>query len=157
MLADTQLAMDQNAAAVQTLSRLEPSQTNDMTQTLLGIALARTGQTAQAGQIAGKLAAPPDAGPSLLYAQARLRAATGDTAQATRLLAACFEATLPSLLEGFKAHARECPEFAAIASGPEFARALETRSKVPESKCSGGSSCAGCPMSGKCPRSQASQ
>ena len=50
MLAETQLAMDQNAAAVQTLSALEPSKRTAMTQLLLGIALVRSGKADQAKQ-----------------------------------------------------------------------------------------------------------
>ena len=156
-LAETQLAMDQNAAAVQTLSALEPSKTTAMAQSLLGIALVRSGKTDEAKQIAEKISLPNDAGPSVTYTVARLYAATGDSAKATGLLKACFEATLPSQLDAFKSHAKTCPEFAAIASTPEFAGAMKTESKVPESKCSGGSSCAGCPTSGKCPKSQGKQ
>jgi hypothetical protein len=156
MLAETQLALDQNAAAVKTLS-LEPREATEMTQALLGIALARSGKAESAKQIAEKLLLPADAGPIVTYAAARLHAATGNPAKAVGLLTACFEAVAPSQLEGFKSHAKQCPEFAVIASNSDFARALETKSKVPESKCSGGSSCAGCPMSGKCPRSQGKQ
>jgi tetratricopeptide (TPR) repeat protein len=154
LLAETQLAMDQNEAAVATLSALQTVQASPTTQSLLGIALVRSGKMGRAKQIAQELAVPADAGPSATYAAARLHAATGDSAKAFALLRTCFEATLPSQLEGFKSHARECPEFAKVAADPGFAAALETRSKVSESKCSGGSSCAGCPMSGKCPRSQ---
>jgi hypothetical protein len=154
MLAETQLAMDQNAAAVQTLSDLEPSKRTAMAQLLLGIALVRSGKADQAKQIAEKFSLPNDAGPTVTYTAARLHAAVGDSAKAMTLLKACFEGTLPSQLDGFKSHAKTCPEFAAMASTPEFAAAMKTESKMPESKCSGGSSCAGCPMRGKCPKSQ---
>lgn len=154
MLAETQLAVGQNAEAAKMLSDLAPAKTTPMTQALLGIALARSSKADEAKQIAGKFSLPADAGPSLTYAAARLYASVGDSAKAAELLKTCFEATLPSMLEGYKTHARSCTEFAAIASRPEFARVLETQSKVPESKCSGGRSCAGCPMAGKCPKSQ---
>jgi Flp pilus assembly protein TadD len=154
MLAETQLALDLNAEAVKMLAALEADKATPMTRSLLGIAVARTGKTDEAKRIAGQLHLPDDARPGTTYAAARLHAAIGDSAVAVKLLASCFEATLPSMLEGFKAHAKACPEFAAIASTPEFATALNTQSKMPESKCSGGSSCAGCPMSGKCPKSQ---
>jgi hypothetical protein len=156
-LAETQLAMDKNAAAVQTLSVLEPSKTTAMTNVLLGISLARSGKIDKAKRIAATVSLPNDAGPSVTYAAARLHAATGDSAKAMGLLKACFEATLPSQLEGFKSHAKTCPEFAAVASTSAFAAVMETESKVPESKCSGGSSCAGCPMRGTCPKSQGKQ
>lgn len=157
MLAETQLAMDQNAAAVQTLSALEPSKKTAMAQLLLGIALGRSRKADQAKGIAENVTLPKDAGPTVTYTAARLYAATGDSAKATALLKACFEGTLPSQLDGFKSHAKTCAEFAAIASTPEFAAVMKTESKVPESKCSGGSSCAGCPMRGKCPKSQGKQ
>ena len=156
-LAETQLAMDQNTAAVQTLSALEPSKTTAMAQLFLGIALVRSGKADQAKQIAEKFSLPNDAAPSVTYTAARLYAATGDSAKAMGLLKACFEATLPSQLDSFKSHAKTCPEFATVASNPEFAGVMKTESKVSESKCSGGSSCAGCPMSGKCPKSQGKQ
>ena len=57
---------------------------------------------------------------------------------------------------GYKAHAKACPEFAALPSA-ELAKVMATESKVPESKCSGGSSCAGCPNRGKCAHGQAAQ
>jgi tetratricopeptide (TPR) repeat protein len=155
LLAETQLAMNQNEEAVKTLSPLEPAKGTAMTRALFGISLVRTGKAEDARRIAGELTLPADAGPSVKYAVARLHAATGDSATAAKLLTACFEGTLPSMLDDFKSHAKVCPEFAAMATKPEFAAALETKSKMPESKCSGGSGCAGCPMSGKCPHSQA--
>lgn len=157
MLAQTQLAMSQDAAAIKTLTAMDTSKATAMTQSLLGIALLRTGKMAEAKQIADKLELPADGGPAVTYAAARLHAGTGDSAKAMELLAKGFERTLPSQLEAFKSHAKQCPEFAAVAATPEFARVLETKSKMPESKCSGGSSCAGCPMSGKCPKSQGKQ
>jgi hypothetical protein len=157
MLAETQLAIDQNANAVQTLSALGASQRTVMTQLLLGIAAARTGKTDEAKRIAEKVNLPKDAGPGITYTAARLQAAIGDSAKAMVLLKKSFEGTLPSLLDGFKSHAKTCPEFASIVSIPEFADVMKTESKVPESKCSGGKSCAGCPMSGKCPKSQGKQ
>ena len=157
ILAETQLAMNQNAEAAATLSALKPDKTTDAVRALLGVALARTGKMDQARQIAQQLSLPADAGPGVMYAAARLHAATGNPSKAVELLKAGFEATLPSALDSFKAHAKVCPEFAAILSTPEFVRVLETESKMPESKCSGGSSCAGCPMRGKCAGSQAKQ
>jgi hypothetical protein len=154
MLAETQLAMSRTADAVKTLSALEDSKATAMTQALLGIALVRCDRADEAKKIATKLELPAEAGPNLLYAAAQLHAGTGDSAKALKLLQTCFEATLPSILDGFKSHAKACPEFAAMAASPEFVAVLATKSKMPESKCSGGSSCAGCPMAGKCPHSQ---
>ena len=83
-----------------------------------------------------------------------MHAVVGNHDEALRLLGRCFEAVTPSRLAGFKTHAAQSPEFAALASSGGFAKVLQTKSKVAESKCSGGSSCAGCPMRSKCPKSQ---
>jgi tetratricopeptide (TPR) repeat protein len=155
MLAETQLSMEQNAEAVKTLSSLPAGQADAASRALLGIALARTGKRDETKQIAAAFALPEGAGPGLAYAAARLHGAAGDAAKALQLLKTCLEAVPASRQEGFQTHARTCPEFAAMASTADFAAALATPSKVHESKCSGGSSCAGCPMSGKCPKSQA--
>jgi tetratricopeptide (TPR) repeat protein len=154
MLAETQLAMDRNADAVKTLSAVKPNEATEMTQLLLGIAQARSGKKDQASRIAEKIELPKDASPSVTYTAARLYAAVGNSPKAITLMKLCFEGTLPSLLDGFKAHARTCPDFAAMVATAEFASVLKTESTVPESKCSGGSSCAGCPMRGSCPKSQ---
>ncbi len=157
LLAETQLALNQNAEAVKTLSAVDPSKATEMTQLLLGIAMVRDGKADQAKQIAAKFSLPKDAGPNVIYTAARLHASTGDSAKTLQLLTACFETTLPSQLDGFKSHAKSCPEFIALASTAEFAKVLKTESKMPESKCSGGSSCAGCPMRGNCAKSQANK
>jgi tetratricopeptide (TPR) repeat protein len=154
MLAETQLSLEENAAAVKTLSVLPSGQRDTSVLALLGIALARSGKKDAAKQIADELALPQSAGPGIVYAVARLHAAAGDSAKALGLLKTCFESVPASRQAGFQAHAKNCPEFAAMASTAEFTAALATASKVAESKCSGGSSCAGCPMSGKCPKSQ---
>jgi ferredoxin len=69
-------------------------------------------------------------------------------------LTSCFAAVPPSRLDELKNHARKCSEFAGVASSPAFAQALQTQSKVAESKCSGGSSCSTCPMRGNCEHGQ---
>lgn len=89
-----------------------------------------------------------------MYTVARLSAMTGNSAEAVQLLVRCFESVPPSILTAYKTHAQRCPDFAALASTDALAQALEAESKIPESKCSGGSGCAGCPMRGKCPASK---
>ncbi len=149
-LAETLLAMDRNAEAAEVLSQIDPDKATGATNALLGVALARDGKVDRAKVIARRVSLHENAGPGMAYSAARLYAATGDTDKALRSLARCFEAIPPSLLDGFKAHAKLCPDFADLASTAEFARVLQTKSKVAESKCSGGSKCAGCPMRGKC-------
>jgi Flp pilus assembly protein TadD len=154
LLAETQLAMNLNEEVVQVLSNLPADRTSVVTESLEGIALARLGRKADAVKHAKSVELNDAHGPGVLYCVARLQAATGDVTQATTLLTRCFEQVPPSQLIAFKEHAKATPEFAALASTPEFERSLETESKVKESSCSGGSSCAGCPMRNKCNKSE---
>jgi len=153
LLAETQLAMSRNAEAAQMLAGLGPDKATPVTQSLLGIALVRQGKKAEAHQIAQAVSLPSDAGAGERYVVARLQAAAGDPGKAVQLLQSCFESVAPSRLDGFKAHAKVCPEFAGVAAD-DMARVMQTQSKIAESACSGGSSCAGCPMRGKCAQSQ---
>jgi Flp pilus assembly protein TadD len=150
-LAETQLAMDKADAAVKVLGALEPEKITPATEALHGIALARLGKLDQARKIGQRIAPFEGDSPVTLYSLARLQAAVGNRIEATGLLVRAFEGIPPSQLEGFKIHAKQSPEFAAMVTTDTFALALETASKVPESKCSSGSSCAGCPMRGDCP------
>lgn len=154
MLAETQLAMHKNAEAAGVLAALAPAKQTPTTQALQGLALVRQGQAAEASRLAAQIQLPADAGPGMIYSVARLQAATGNSDAALKLLQRCFESVAPSQLEGFKAHARQSPEFASQVSTAAFAKVLETQSKVAESKCSGGSRCSNCPMRGKCGGSQ---
>jgi hypothetical protein len=154
MLADAQLDSDMNAEAAATLASLPASQQTAATRALRGVALAREGHVDEARQIAGSLTLTEDVGPGQVYAAARLSAAVGNHKDATKLLSRSFESVAPSLLPAFKQQAQKCPEFAGLVSKPAFAQALQTESKVPESKCSGGSRCSSCPMRAKCSKSQ---
>ena len=153
-LAETQLAMGRDAEASRVLSSLAPDKVTTATQALLGIAIARQGQVDGARGISEAIARSDSSDPGTLYILARLQAAVGRHAAALGLLTRCFEAMPPSRLNDLKMHAKLAPEFAALASTDGFATAIQTESKVAESKCSGGSSCAGCPMRGDCEKSQ---
>ncbi|UCC28844.1 MAG: hypothetical protein JSU86_11655, partial [Phycisphaerales bacterium] len=124
------------------------------TRSLYGVALCRQQKTAEASRIAATLQVPQAAGPGTVYCTARLQAAVGNNGEALGLLTRCFQSVAPSRLAGLKNHAQQSPDFAGLVSTPEFAQVLATKSKVPESKCSGGSRCAGCPMRGQCPGSR---
>ena len=82
--------------------------------------------------------------------EARLHAAVRSNEEALKLLTRCFESLAPSRLPGFKDHAKKTPEFATFISTAAFQQVLLTESKIAESKCSGGSRCATCPMRGNC-------
>ena len=154
LLAETQLAMDRNADAAEVLASLEAGKQTVATRSLYGVALARQGKAGEAREVAQKVALAESADPGTLYCGARLHAAVGNTDQALGLLARAFESVAPSRLDGFKSAVKQSPDFARLASTSQFGKVLQTKSKVAESKCSGGSSCAGCPMRAKCPKSQ---
>jgi len=154
-LAETQLALDMNSDAENVLTALGTERSTTASQALLAIALMRQGKLGKARDVAEATASPGDKGAGTLYDLARMHAALGNTNESVTLLARSFEGTPPSRLDLFKKHARKCPEFAVMADSAGFQKALETESKVPESKCSGGSSCASCPMSGQCSSARA--
>ena len=116
--------------------------------------MARQGKTDEARQIAKAIELGTDSGPGMTYSLARLQAALGNTDEAIGLLKRCFESIAPSQLDGYKQHAKLSPEFSKLVSTAGFAQVLETKSKVAESPCSGGSRCSNCPMRGNCPSSQ---
>jgi len=153
-LAETQLAMRKDAEASGILLALGPEKTTTVTQALLAIALGRQGQVDEARKIGEGIAGSGSDDPGTLYVLARMQAIVGNDGAALGLLTRCFEAVPPSRLDDLKTHAKQNPELAALASTDGFATALQTESKVAESQCSGGSSCAGCPMRGGCPKSQ---
>ena len=150
-LAQTQLALEMNAEAAATLRALGRKKATPATEALRAVALARQGEIDEAIDIALKADAATDADPGTLYNLARMHAAVGNNDQALALLTSCFEAVAPSRLDALKLHTRGCADFGELASTAGFAEAMQTQSKVAESKCSGGSSCAGCPMRSKCP------
>lgn len=153
MLAETLLAMDKNTEAVETLRSLDAEKATPASRALLGVALARQGKMDEARQIAQNVTLAQEVSPGLVYTVARLQSLTGDKPGAMASLARCLESLPASRQTGYVAHARVCPDFGELLETPEFVQALATPSKVPESKCSGGKSCAGCPMRGQCPSS----
>jgi len=154
LLAETQLVLNRNAEAAEVLATLEASKHTPGTRALQGLALARQGKTDEAEQIAKTIELGADSGPSMTYSLARLQAALGNADEAIGLLKRCFESIAPSQLDGYKQHAKLSPEFTKLVSTAGFAQVLETKSKVAESPCSGGSRCSNCPMRGNCPSSQ---
>lgn len=151
LLAETHLAMNRTAEAARMLAALPAEQHTVATKALHGLAVARHGEPEEAKKIAGTIQLASDDGPGTVYAVARLYAALSDDERACQLLVRCFEATAPSRLETFKQHTRTSPEFAGLAGKAGFAAALQTASKVSESSCSGGTTCASCPVRSKCP------
>ncbi|UCE58690.1 MAG: tetratricopeptide repeat protein [Phycisphaerales bacterium] len=146
-LAETLLALGDNAEAAEMLSKESSSPRTDV---LMGLALAREGRMSEAKTASSKAAVSKNSGPRAFFALARLQALIGDSEGAVEALRKSFELTSPSRLDSLKDEARQCPDFGALASIPAFAEALETGSKVKESGCSKGTSCGGCPHRSTC-------
>jgi len=149
-LADTLLALDKNAEAAQLLTGLSPQQRTGASQSLLAVSLARQGKLDEAKALAGRIPAASQADPGALFMVARMHAVIGDNDRALAALKRSYEAVPPSRLDALKSLTRECKDFAQLTSLASFSTVMKTTSKVVESKCSGGSSCASCPMRGKC-------
>lgn len=146
-LGETMLALDEHGRAVELLR--DAPQNSPASQALLCVALVRQGNTDEANQVASTLKVASDADPFTLYLAARAQAAVGDSS-ALATLKRCYESVPPSRLNALKNHTKQCRDFARLTSSAAFSEVLRTQSKVPESKCSGGSSCSSCPMRGNC-------
>ncbi len=154
LLAETELALNNNAEAADVLKKLEPNQSSAVTQALLGIALARQGKMDDAKRVTKAIVRPADVEPRTVYTLARLHAVTGDSDAAMKELGQVLESVPPSIQVSYREHATRCPDFRALAGTKQFAQVLKTESKIPESRCSGGQGCAGCPNRGQCPKAQ---
>lgn len=151
MLADAHLALREDGAAERVLAAQDPKALPVEGRLLLGIARARQGKLDEAKALLAGTALPPGAGPRVRFDRARLEILCEDGGAALRTLGLAFESTAPSRLDAFKPFAKAHPDFASVAGTKAFARVLKTPSKVPESPCSGGPTCATCPKRGGCP------
>jgi hypothetical protein len=140
-----------HSETVEMLGSLTTEQTSPRAAVLGGVALARLGRIDEARELADESRqVTDDAGPRYFYDLARLQALTGNSPSTFEALARAFELTPPSQIDGFRAEVKECKDFAALLAGSDFAKVLETPSKVKESGCSGGTACGKCPMRSKC-------
>ncbi len=150
-LAETQLALGLHSEAADMLTGLSQKQASPRTRALQGLALARLGKIDEAKKAAktrGRI--KDDVGPRYYYDRARIHALAGEAQNTSRMLTKSFELTPPSRLDAFRAEVKECKDFGTVLSATGFARVLETRSKVKESKCSMGAGCGKCPKRAKC-------
>lgn len=154
MLAETHLALRDQESALETMLTLPEEQADAASLAVLGMLLAQAGRTDEASDVAAKIEIDDETGSGALYRLARMEAAIGNQEKTIEYLRICFERTMPSVLPSFKAHAMASSEFSRIVETPEFLAVLETESKVPESECSGGSSCSSCPRRGQCESSE---
>ncbi len=149
-LAETLLELGRDAQAAAVLAKQPAEALSPSARMLQGIALARTGEVAEARRIASTVQLPFAPTPNLMITRARLTAAAGDHAAAVALLKQAFEATPPSLLAQTRDRVRDCPDFAVLAANQGFGEALSAASKAAESSCSKGTSCGACPSRTSC-------
>ena len=150
MLAETLLAMGENSEAAEVLSGASGTAATPRAKILLGIALARQGRVDEARALLPTTAMETSETPRVFYELARLRALTGDTKGSIEALSRSFQLTAPAGLDPLKAEAQRCQDFQTLASSADFASALKTPSKVPQSGCSQGPSCGKCPKRAAC-------
>jgi tetratricopeptide (TPR) repeat protein len=150
MLARSRLALGMNSEAAEGLRGIMKSKVNAEVRALLGIALARQGRTDEAQKLLSGTKDAPSDQPEYQFDLARLCTLLGNDRQACAALVRCFESTPPSALDSMKEQARTSDDLKPLRDKPAFKKALETQSKVPESKCSQGMSCGKCPLKKKC-------
>ena len=149
-LAQTYLATGKNAEAEQTLRGVAADENSPQVRVLLGIAIARQERADEARALLKEIKQPEPPSAQLAFDTARLCALVGDSGAAADALVVCFENTPPSRLSVVKAEAQEDVDLAMLRASNKFAAALKTESKVPESKCSSGTSCDKCPSRATC-------
>lgn len=150
MLAETQLELGMNAEAANLLGGIDDEAMTTEAWLLLGVVQARRGEMDAARNVMKHIPKPDEAGPGVLFEMARLHSLMGDQDKAAVALTKCFKSTPPSRLDAFKAYAKECKDLHGLIAHASFAKTMETKSKVKESKCSGGTSCGKCPSKGGC-------
>ena len=150
MLGETQLALGMHSEAAETLRSVSEEDATNRTNVLWGLALARQGRIDEAKTIAKEVTVKDDAGSRVFYQLACLRALIADSKGALEALTRSFELTPSDQLEAAIADAKACKDFSALASTADFAKALQTQSKVKESKCSKGPGCGSCPKRASC-------
>lgn len=150
LLAETQLELGLNAEAVELLSAVADKDLTSGTRLLLGIAEARLGRADDARAIVGRFKDTTDLPGDVLFSLACLHSLLGNQDQAADLLVRCCEMTPPSRLDAFKASLKECQDLRGLVAAPRFAKVLDAKSKVAESKCSSGAGCGKCPSRGGC-------
>ena len=154
MIANAHLNLSDNAAALEVLQKLPKDKMTPRSHALAGIACARLGQLDQAREHLSQIRAPEKPDAALGFELARLQTLLGDTDSALGSLTTCFENTTPSRLGIIKQQAKSHTDLAGLQKAAAFARVLDTQSKITESKCSSGASCAQCPSRASCGSSQ---
>lgn len=150
MLARSRLALGMNSEAAEGLRGITEAKVNAEVRALLGIALARQGQKDQAKKLLKSTREATSDNLQYEFDLARLHTLLGDHKEALTALVRCFENTPPSALDTMKERARTSEDLKPLQDKSGYKKALETQSKVTESKCSKGPDCGKCPLQKKC-------
>lgn len=150
LLGETLLEAGRDSEAAGVLTEVPADQRTPRGTALLAVALVRQGSADEAAELLRDATLPEKPDPDLCYALARAFALVDDADEAAARLTSCFEHTPPSQLEDAKTRAKKCPDLRSLVASAGFEKCLATESKVKESGCSSGSSCAKCPSRGKC-------
>lgn len=149
-LAESLLETGNDAEALVLLEGLPEPALSLRSKVLWAVALAREGKPDEAKAMLTRCELPDNADAALLYDCARAYALVGDGPEALQLLTRHFESTPPSRLEARTTLAKASIDFASLAGSDAFGKVLQTKSKIKESDCSGGTSCGSCPSRGSC-------
>ncbi len=150
LLADAQLILGKNEAAVRVLRSLNGDKMSMHTKVLLGVGLGRLKKVDEASALLEKVNVPDGASPRFLYDVARLQVLCGNLKGGMATLTTALESTSPKGLDSFKDFVKNTADFQSLPASANLAKVLETKSKVKESACSSGSSCGSCPKRGAC-------
>ena len=145
ILAQTLLELDKNAEAVSMLRALDKKERTSQTQVCLGIALARQGKADEAKKIASNWPRPADADAGLLINYARFNVLLGKHPAALETLIACLEQASLKQQGRIRDLVEECKDFKPLMAHADFAKVMQTKSKVETSSCSEGTDCGSCP------------
>jgi len=150
MLAESLIenGMDQDASRV--LADVPGEELSTAGMLLLGLAETRQGQALndRVRAAASGVSAQAPASEQLLLA--RLQSRLGQHGETLALLRAVFERTPGSQQPALRARVQDCDDFESFAGNADFAKVLQTGSKISESSCSAGTSCGACPSRTAC-------
>ncbi len=156
LLAETQLELNLIKEALQLMDGLAKEKVTPDLQLLRVIALTQGGQKEQATTVLDKvkLPTPAERHPNTSYRLAWAQMGVGRKDAAMDSLKVTFERTSPGVLGIAKNRVLNNREFKKLigesGNDPQFVAVLKTSSKIKESECSGGASCATCRNAASC-------
>ncbi len=156
LLAETQLELGMGQQSIELLNGLKEETFTPDLQLLRVIAMSQVSKKEQAATAvdAAKLPEPAKRNPDMLYRLAWAQMAVGRKDAAMDSLKATFERTPPGVLGIVKQRVVNNREFSKLMGeenkDPQFVAVMKTASKISESACSGGASCATCRNAGSC-------